>query len=232
MHIPRWKPLGSQRCVFSSTYFAAGCSCIDVFLGTARRADVGPLHEIGKEDSKPIKWRRIISIGRLRMAKVHREHAPKAARAADDRRGMRSGHICSTHDFKLRRAHEKIARGNVVHYDFASVASARRHRSYWCCDQLSRNISEIRLKSPGLQRSSGNRSRHRGAEASPCQRRLLRSRNPGSDAEVHSRQFARPETSERGSTRLRGRLLCRQPRRFLQPGFGFSGTTTKSVRAQ
>ena len=34
------------------------------FLRTARRADVGPLREIGKEDSKPTKWRRIISIGR------------------------------------------------------------------------------------------------------------------------------------------------------------------------
>jgi hypothetical protein len=78
-----------------------------------------------------------------------------------------------------------------------------------------------------LQRSSGNRSRHRGGEAFLCQRRLLRSLNPGTDAEAHSRQFARPETSERGSTRRRGRLLCRQPRCSLQPGSGFSGTPTK-----
>ena len=174
MHIPRWKPLGSQRCVFSSTYFAAGCSCIDVFLGTARRADVGPLHEIGKEDSKPIKWRRIISIGRLRMAKVHREHAPKAARAADDRRGMRSGHICSTHDFKLRRAHEKIARGNVVHYNSHPSLQRGGTGRIGVAINCLEIFPEIRLKSPGLQRSSGNRSRHRGAEASPCQRRLLR----------------------------------------------------------
>ena len=156
-------------------------------LRTARRADVGPLHEIGKEDSKPIKWRRIISIGRLRMAKVHREHAPKAARAADDSVECAAATSAARMISSSGVPTKKIARGNVVHYDLHPSLQRGGTGRIGVAINCLRNISEIRLKSPGLQRSSGNRSRHRGAEASPCQRRLLRSRNPGSDAEVHSK---------------------------------------------
>ena len=210
------------RHVSSAAYSSAGGACIDLFLrGPMRpRSD----QEIGKKDGKPIKRRRIIPVGRLRIAKVYSEHAPKVARAADNGRGMRSGHIRGAHDSKLPRAHEKIARGHIVHDDPHSPLQRGG-----ACDQLSRSISKHCLKSPGWRRSSSNCFHRRDDEESPCQQRPLRLRHPGPCAEVRSSpdRSARPGTSARDATIwLEGWSFCRQPRLCLRPGSFRRGTPT------